>query len=58
MPLHAARLLRRSLEHTAGLDPADPAALPEPIPERHRRDQDPAPFLEVAAGSLSRGGLR
>jgi glutathione S-transferase len=58
MPLHAARLLRRSLEHTAGLDPADPAALPEPIPERHRRDQDPAPFLVVAAGSLSRGALR
>lgn len=44
MPLHAARRLRRCLEHTARLDPADPAALPVPIPTRHRRDQDPAPF--------------
>jgi glutathione S-transferase len=50
MPLHAARRLRRSLEHTARLDPADPTAMPEPIPIRHRRDQDPAPFL--AASSL------
>jgi glutathione S-transferase len=50
MPLHAARRLRRSLEHTARLDPADPMAMPEPIPTRHRRDQDPVPFL--AASSL------
>jgi len=50
MPLHAARRLRRSLEHTARLDPADPTAMPEPIPTRHRRDQDPTPFL--AASSL------
>jgi glutathione S-transferase len=45
MPLHAARLLRRSLEATARLDPADPSAAGEPIPVQHRRDQDPSPFL-------------
>lgn len=45
MPLHAARQLRRSLERTAGLDPADPALQGPPIPLQHRRDQDPAPFL-------------
>ena len=49
MPLHAARLLRRSLEATAGLDPAEPTAQGEPIPVRHRRDQDPSPFLAGAA---------
>lgn len=49
MPLHAARRLRRSLEHTARLDPADPAAMPAPIPTRHRRDQDPAAFPRRAA---------
>ncbi|MBW4529074.1 MAG: glutathione S-transferase [Aphanothece saxicola GSE-SYN-MK-01-06B] len=48
MPLHAARLLRRSLEATAGLDPADATAQGEPIPVRHRRDQDPSPFLAGA----------
>ena len=48
MPLHAARLLRRSLEATAGLDQAEPAAQGEPIPVRHRRDQDPSPFLAGA----------
>ena len=49
MPLHAARMLRRSLEATARLDPADPWATGEPIPLRHRRDQDPAPFLAARA---------
>ncbi|MCP9835209.1 MULTISPECIES: glutathione S-transferase family protein [unclassified Cyanobium] len=48
MPLHAARLLRRSLEFTACLDPADPSAQGEPIPVQHRRDQDPSPFLAGA----------
>jgi len=51
MPLHSARLLRRSLEATALLDPADPSAPGEPIPLRHRRDQDPTAFL-AAAGQL------
>lgn len=55
MPLHAARALRRSLERTASLDPAAPAAGGDPIPQRHRRDQDPAPFLAVPAGAPSRG---
>lgn len=49
MPLHAARQLRRCLERTAFLDPADPAARALPIPTTHRRDQDPAPFL-LASG--------
>jgi glutathione S-transferase len=49
MPLHAARLLRRSLEATARLDPEDPWAPGEAIPLQHRRDQDPAPFLVTAA---------
>jgi glutathione S-transferase len=49
MPLHAARRLRRSLEHTASLDPLASATLGEPIPDRHRRDQDPQPFLAPAA---------
>lgn len=52
MPLHSARRLRRSLEHTARLDPADPAAMPAPIPTRHRRDQDPAAFPGRAAQPL------
>jgi glutathione S-transferase len=46
MPLHAARLLRRALEATARLDPATPEAGSEPLPLKHRRDQDPRPFLE------------
>jgi glutathione S-transferase len=45
MPLHAARRLRQALEATALRDPADPRAHGAPIPERHRRDQDPLPFL-------------
>jgi glutathione S-transferase len=49
MPLHAARLLRRSLEATACLDPGDPWAPGEAIPLQHRRDQDPSPFLAAAA---------
>lgn len=48
MPLHAARRLRTSLEATAALDPQDPAAQPDPLPIRHRRDQDPQPFLSPA----------
>ena len=49
MPLHAARRLRQALEATARLDPRDPHAEGEPIPTRHRLDQDPAPFLPPAA---------
>ena len=45
MPLHAARRLRRSLEMTARLDSLNPSAQGPALPERHRRDQDPAPFL-------------
>jgi len=45
MPLHAGRLLRQALERTAGLDPGNPDGQGEPIPARHRRDQDPQPFL-------------
>ncbi|MFM8966993.1 MAG: glutathione S-transferase family protein [Vulcanococcus sp.] len=45
MSVHAARLLRRSLKHTAGLDPGDPDGQAAPLPLQHRRDQDPAPFL-------------
>jgi len=53
MPLHAARRLRRSLEHTARLDPLDPTASGPALPLQHRRDQDPAAFLRArsAAGS-------
>ena len=43
MGVHAARLLRQALEDTASL--VGPAPGP-PIPVRHRRDQDPAPFLK------------
>ena len=42
MGVHAARLLRQALEDTAAL--AGEGQGP-PIPVRHRRDQDPAPFL-------------
>lgn len=45
MPLHAARQLRTALEATASRDPHSPAAQGQPIPVRHRRDQDPQPFL-------------
>jgi len=45
MPLHAARLLRNALEQTARLDRRDPRAQPPPLPQQHRRDQDPRPFL-------------
>ncbi len=48
MPLHAARRLRRALETTACLDPADPDAQGDAIPVQHRRDQDPSPFLAGA----------
>ena len=47
MPLHAGRLLRQALERTAGLDPLNPACQGEPIPDRHRRDQNPQPFLQA-----------
>ena len=43
MGVHAARLLRQALEDTASL--RGPGQGP-PIPVRHRRDQDPAPFLK------------
>jgi glutathione S-transferase len=45
MPLHAARLLRQALEATARLDPRAPEAQGPALPRRHRRDQDPQPFL-------------
>jgi glutathione S-transferase len=45
MPLHAARLLRTALERSAHLDPLTPEAQGAPLPLRHRRDQDPQPFL-------------
>ena len=53
MPLHSARALREALEATALLDPATPLAQGEPIPEHHRRDQDPRPFLQVAAAEMA-----
>ena len=53
MPLHAARRLRQALEHTAALDPETPDGQGPSIPRRHRRDQDPRPFLEaVTLGSF------
>jgi glutathione S-transferase len=45
MPLHAARALRQALEAAACLDPADPQAQGPALPQQHRRDQDPQPFL-------------
>jgi glutathione S-transferase len=42
MGIHAARLLRAALEETAALAGS---RTPAPLPRRHRRDQDPAPFL-------------
>lgn len=57
MPLHAARLLRRALEHTASLDPRDPEAQGAPLPLQHRRDQDPAPFLARAATTTLPGAI-
>ena len=53
MPLHAARRLRQALESTALLDAATPHAQGEPIPAHHRRDQDPRPFLQVAAAGVA-----
>ena len=53
MPLHAARRLRQALEATARLDPATPQAQSEPIPELHRHDQDPRPFLHGAAAGVA-----
>ena len=53
MPFHAARLLRQALEATARLDPATPTAQGDPIPSQHRRDQDPRPFLQVAAAGMA-----
>ena len=47
MDLHAARALRTALEATARRDPAAPMAGGPPIPLQHRRDQDPAPFLQA-----------
>jgi len=48
MPLHAARALRSALEATAAADPLSPGGQGEPIPQQHRRDQDPRPFLTNA----------
>ncbi|MEB3275660.1 MAG: hypothetical protein VKM92_01725, partial [Cyanobacteriota bacterium] len=48
MGLHAARALRTALEATACQDPVDPGASGPPLPQQHRRDQDPAPFLHPA----------
>lgn len=45
MPLHSGRALRRALEATARQDPADPLAQGPALPQQHRRDQDPAPFV-------------
>jgi glutathione S-transferase len=47
MPLHAARALRQALEASALQDPADPLAQGPALPQQHRRDQDPAPFLQA-----------
>lgn len=54
MPLHAARRLRWSLERTASLDPLDPTAQGLPLSLKHRRDQDPEPFLSGAAAVAPR----
>jgi len=51
MPLHAGRALRQALEVTALLDPADPQAEGPALPVQHRRDQDPAPFVQARGGS-------
>ena len=48
MGLHAARLLRAALDATAHLDALDRAAAGPPLPQQHRRDQDPAPFVAAA----------
>ncbi|MCT0226238.1 glutathione S-transferase family protein [Synechococcus sp. CS-1328] len=48
MPLHSARLLRQALEDTARLDPLSPDEQPPAIPQHHRRDQDPRPFLTTS----------
>jgi glutathione S-transferase len=47
MPLHSGRALRQALEATALQDPADPLAQGPDLPQRHRRDQDPSPFLQA-----------
>ncbi|QVL53855.1 MAG: glutathione S-transferase family protein [Cyanobium sp. M30B3] len=47
MPLHAGRLLRQALERTAAQDPRNPDGRGAAIPEQHRRDQDPRPFLQA-----------
>jgi glutathione S-transferase len=47
MPLHSGRALRQALEATALQDPADPLAQGPDLPQQHRRDQDPSPFLQA-----------
>jgi glutathione S-transferase len=47
MDLHAARALRAALEATARRDPSAPLAAGPPLSLQHRRDQDPAPFLQA-----------
>jgi glutathione S-transferase len=44
MSIYAAKRLRTALEATAALVGE---AQPEPLPTRHRRDQDPANFVRV-----------
>ncbi len=53
MPLHAARRLRQALEATACLDPLDPQAQGPALPLQHRRDQDPALFLQATSPSAA-----
>jgi glutathione S-transferase len=55
MPLHAARLLRTALERTAQLDPRDPWGRGPAIPLQHRRDQNPAAFVQARAAALIPG---
>ena len=62
MSLYAARYLRKALEDTARLDPLE-VELPEGtgvkreshfhLPIKHRRDQDPAPFVNAKAELLA-----
>jgi glutathione S-transferase len=52
MPLHAARRLRQALECTAALDPDPGNPEAQPIPTRHRRDQDPSRFVVAGAAAF------
>jgi glutathione S-transferase len=48
MSLHAARSLRQALEATAAGDAVEQPKPRPAVPTRHRRDQDPRPFLAAA----------